>query len=87
MAANRYFVQTRWDEPLEFDINNDEPVKHTAITYFIRGFRRFVEKTDLHDHIIYFVWGANRNIPAKGKNVVVIIFSDEHCRIPQYAKD
>lgn len=83
--ANRYFLCARDKPVVEFDIDSDMPLEGAEITYFIRGFR-ILERTHAFDgYTVCFAWGSNMPIPVHGPDVVVLIYGDEHCRVPAYA--
>jgi hypothetical protein len=83
--ANRYFVCSRNNPPVEFDVAQDRPVPDAEIAYFIRGFR-ILERTHGFDgYTVCFAWGSTTPIPCLGERVVAVIYGDEHCRVPAYA--
>lgn len=82
--ANRFFVCSREKPPVEVDIAEDRPVADAEIPYFIRGFRKLEAEYGLDGRIVCFAWGANVSLPFVGPNVIAVLYSDEHCRIPAY---
>ncbi len=82
--SNRYFVCSRTKPPVEFSIANDKPVDDAEIPYYIRGFRKLERDYGLDERIVCFAWGANVTLPFVGPTVIVVLYSDEHCRIPAY---
>ena len=82
--TNRYFVCSRNQPPVEFDIARDHPVDDAEISYFVRGFR-ILEKTHKFDgYTVCFAWSSKIRLPVLGDKVVALIYGDEHCRIPSY---
>lgn len=81
---NRYFVCSRERPPVEFSIADDKPVTDAEIPYFIRGFRKLESEYGLDGRVVCFAWGANVSLPFTGPNVIAVLYSDEHCRIPSY---
>ena len=83
---NRYFICSRTKPAAEFDIARDKPADEAEIPYFIRGFRKLEREYGLDGRIICFAWGADTALPHVGANVIVMIYGDEHCRIPSYVE-
>ncbi len=83
--ANRYFLCARNRSPVEFEIDSDAPLEGAELTYFIRGFR-ILEQTHVFDgYTVCLAWGSTVPLPVLGRNVIVLIYGDEHCRVPAYA--
>lgn len=83
--TNEYFVCTRNRPPVKFDLQEDRPVADAEIAYFIRGFRLLEKAFCFDGYIVCFAWSSNTPLPVVGKNVIALIYGDEHCRIPGYA--
>jgi glycosyltransferase involved in cell wall biosynthesis len=82
--ANRYFVCSRNNPPVEFDIAEDRPVRDAEIAYFIRGFRILEQTHDFDGWTVCFAWGSTTRLPVLGERVIAVVYGDEHCRIPAY---